>query len=51
MLVHVKILFNYIVPIRYYLLSFLTVAISLVNFWVPINAWPARVCNLLLDNL
>lgn len=29
--------------IRIYLLSFLTVAISLVNFWVPINAWPARV--------
>jgi len=29
--------------IRYYLLTFLTVAISFVGFWVPINAWPARV--------
>lgn len=31
--------------IRYYLLTFLTVAISFVGFWVPINAWPARVSS------
>ena len=29
--------------IRYYLLTFLTAAISMVCFWVPINAWPAKV--------
>ena len=29
--------------IRYYLLTFLTTAISCVQFWIPVNAWPARV--------
>lgn len=31
--------------IRYYLLTFLTVVISFVGFWLPINAWPARVSH------
>ena len=29
--------------IRYYLTTFLTVCISYVHLWVPINAWTARV--------
>ena len=29
--------------IRYYALTFLTVVISFVGLWLPLNAWPARV--------
>lgn len=29
--------------IRYYLLTFLCVAIGFISFWIPVNAWPARV--------
>lgn len=28
--------------IRYYFLTFLTVAITWIAFWIPLNAWPAR---------
>lgn len=37
--------------IRYYLLTFLTVCITLVQFWVPINAWPARITLLVMPLL
>lgn len=29
--------------IRYYLLTFLAICIAFIGFWLPINAWPARV--------
>lgn len=29
--------------IRYYLLSFLMVAVSAVGVWLPVNAWPSRI--------
>lgn len=32
--------------IRYYLPTFLLVLINFVGFWIPVNAWPARVKHL-----
>lgn len=31
--------------IRYYTLSFLSVIVTFVGFFMPVNAWPARVCS------